>query len=121
METILLYAVLTTALYYLFARATITKPLWSRYPSWLDYYTMCAACSGFLYGAVVALAIGLPQDLRFLGVDGRTWYTPIVVGLGSMIWTPILADLHVNALLRLGIVDPKTSAPDEGTPYAETP
>jgi hypothetical protein len=121
METILLYGLITTALYYLFARAMITKPLWSRYPSWLDYYTMCAACSGFLYGLVVALAIGVPFDLQFLGVVGRTWYTPILVSLGSMIWTPILADLHVNALLRLGVADPKVVAPEEEDPYAEAP
>jgi Na+(H+)/acetate symporter ActP len=113
--TIVLYVLLTTALYYLFARATITKPLWSRYPQWLDYYTMCAACSGFLYGVAVALAIGWTQDLPFLGLSGRFWVTPIVVGLGSLVWTPILADLHVRALLQLGVPDPKVD------PVVDTP
>jgi hypothetical protein len=111
MSTLGLYILLTTALYYLFARAMITKPLWSRYPRWLDYYTMCAACSGFLYGVAVALAIGWTQDLPFLGLSGRFWVTPIVVGLGSLVWTPILGDFHVRALLQLGVPDPKIDAP----------
>ncbi len=109
--TLILYALLTTALYYLFARAMITKPLWSRYPRWLDYYTMCAACSGFLYGIAVAFAIGWTQDLPFLGLSGRFLGTPIVVGLGSLVWTPILGDFHVRALLQLGVPDPKVDAP----------
>jgi hypothetical protein len=118
MTTLLLYAITTTALYYLFARAMITKPLWSRYPRWLDYYTMCAACSGFLYGVVVALAIGWTQDLPFLGLDGRFWATPVLVGLGSLVWTPIMGDFHMRALLQLGVPDPKVdtvdSPPTEG-------
>lgn len=107
MTSLILYAFLTAALYYLFARAMITKSLWSRYPAWLDYYTSCAACSGFLYGGAVALAIGWTQDLPFLGLEARFWATPIVVGLGSMIWTPILAEIHVRALLQLGVADPR--------------
>jgi len=112
MEMILLYALLTAAMYYLLARAMITKPLWSRYPRWLDYYTMCAACSGLLYGVVVALAIGWTQDLPFVGMPGRYWLTPPLVGLCSMIWTPILASLHVGALVQLGVEDPKAEPLD---------
>lgn len=119
MMTIVLYALLTTALYYLFSRAMITKSLWSRYPAWLDYYTACAACSGFLYGGVVALAIGWTQDLSFLGLSGRFWATPIVVGLGSLVWTPILADFHIRALLQLGVADPRGESTVDTPP--ETP
>ena len=107
MTTLALYALLSTALYYLFSRAMITKSLWSRYPAWLDYYTSCAACSGFLYGGTVALAIGWTQDLPFLGLSGQFWATPIVVGFGSLVWTPILADFHIRALLQLGVADPR--------------
>lgn len=113
MLTLLLYALLTTALFYLFSRAMISKPLWSRYPSWLDYYTSCSACSGFLYGVVVASAIGWTQDLPFLGLPGRFWVTPIVVGLCAIVWTPILADLHVRALLQLGGVGPADPPPPD--------
>lgn len=116
MLTLLLYALLTTAMFYLFSRAMISKPLWSRYPSWLDYYTSCSACSGFLYGVVVASAIGWTQNLPFLGLDGRFWATPIVVGLCAIVWTPLLGDLHVRALLQLGApgpVDPTPPDPEE--------
>jgi hypothetical protein len=104
--TILLYPLLTVAVYYLLSRAVITRWLWSRYPGWLDRYTLCAACSGFAYGVAVALAIGWTQDLPFLGLSGRFWVTPVVVGLGSIVWTPILGDFHVRALQNLGISDP---------------
>lgn len=111
--TLILYALLTTALYYLAARAVITKFLWSRYPGWLDHYTMCAACSGFLYGIIVAFAIGWTQDLAFLGLQGRLWVTPICVGLGSMVWTPLLAHFHIQALVQLGIVGPGPASSTE--------
>lgn len=118
MTTIALYPLLTTALYYLFARATITRFLWSRYPSWLDYYTSCSACSGFLYGVVVAVAIGWSQDLPFLGLPGRFWMTPIAIGLCSIVWTPLLADLHVRALYQLGTPTSDTT-PTETDPDAQ--
>lgn len=113
MQTLVLYCLLTTAFYYLFARAMITKFLWSRYPAWLDYYTTCAACSGLLYGVVVALVIGLPFDLPFLGLSGRSWLTIPVVGLGSMVWTPMIANVHVRALLELGVADPRSATDPE--------
>lgn len=117
--TLVIYMLMTTAVYYLLSRAMITRPLWSRYPAWLDYYTSCAACSGFLYGGLVAFAIGWTQDMPLLGLPGRFWMTPIVAGLGSLVWTPILADLHIRALLQLGVADPRGEAPsDPETPDA---
>ena len=114
MMSLTLYALLCTATYYLLARAMITHWLWSRYPAWLDYYFTCAACSGFLYG-LIAGAIGGQLGLSFLGLPGPAWYTPIVTALCSMIWTPVLADLHINALLRLGVPDARLSE-DEKPP-----
>jgi len=113
MTILILYCLLTTAMYYLAYRAMITKFLWSKYPPWLDYYLGCSACSGFLYGVTVAVAIGLPYDLPFLGLAGRSWLTPVLVGLGSMVWTPILAYVHVYALLNLGVADPRAEQPTE--------
>lgn len=110
--TPLLYCLLTTAAYYLMSRALITRWLWSRYPTWLDHYTWCAACSGFLYGLAAAFAIGWWRDLPFLGLPGRLWLTPIVAGLCSIVWTPLLAKKHVEALLYLG-------ESGDGTPEAE--
>jgi hypothetical protein len=111
MAILALYALLTTAAAYLGYRAMITKFLWSRYPPWLNYYMGCTACSGLLYGIAVAVAIGLPYDLPFLGLPGRSWVTIPVVGLGSMVWTPILAYVHVYALLGLGVGDPRAEEP----------
>lgn len=117
MQALLLYPLLTTAMYYLLSQATITQFLWSRYPQWLDSYTSCAACSGTLYGAVVALAIGWTQELPFLGLSGRFWMTPFVVAGASMVWTPLLADLHIAALLRLGsrayALPPTSTSPED--------
>lgn len=44
MNGLILYPMLTTALYYLGARAMITKFIWSRYPKWLDKFMLCSAC-----------------------------------------------------------------------------
>lgn len=107
MSTLILYMFLTSAAYYLGARAMITRWLWSKYPSWLDYYMTCAACSGFLYGVLCALAVGWTQDLALLGLSGRSVLTLAVSGVGSMVWTPIIANLQINALYQLGVADPR--------------
>lgn len=117
MTTFLLYSLLTGAFYYLLSRAMITRFLWSRYPAWLDYYTLCAACSGFLYGVVVALAIGWYRDMPFLDLPGRWWGTPIVVGLCSIVWTPVVAKCQIQALLEVSGADAR-SDPVEGEPSA---
>ncbi len=96
MSAVLLYALLSTAAFYLGSRATITSWLWTRYPRWLVKLADCAACSGFHYGAIVAAVF------RFdvFGLSG--WATIPVVALSSMIWTPLLAALHQMAMDRLG-------------------
>lgn len=99
-DGIFIYPLLTTALFYLFARAVITEWLWSRFPAWLQYVTQCPACSGFWYGIACA-AIGIYVfDKPFLG---RTnWYVIIDVGLMSIVWTPILGALHEFSMRALG-------------------
>lgn len=119
MATLILYALLTTAAYYLAFRAMITRFLWERYPPWLSYYLGCPSCSGFLYGGLVALAIGWTQELPFLGLEGRFWATPVVVGMGSMVWTPILAEIHIRALLQLGVADPRGDIAVDQPPEGE--
>jgi hypothetical protein len=96
--SLLLYPLLTAAAFYLGSRAVITTWLWSRYPARLAAFMDCAACSGFWYGAGAALVFQQP----FLGLDGHAWTTPIVVGLCSIIWTPVVAAMQQRALDELG-------------------
>jgi len=98
-EILLVYALLTSAAFYLGSRATITQVLWSRYPPKLARYFDCAACSGTAYGLAVgvgALAVGAaPPELS-------AWWSPIVVALCSMVWTPIVAGFMQAGFERLG-------------------
>lgn len=109
----ILYALLTTCLYYLGVRAKITHWLWSRYPKWLDNFMMCSACSGFWYGLVVAFGIGWWRELPFLGLPGRLWITPIVIAFCSIVWTPIIAAIHLQAFDYTGAVSDEDSAAPE--------
>lgn len=95
----LLYPLLTTALYYLFARAEVTRWLWSRYPAWLDGPVWCAACSGTWYG--VACYGLLRLHVPFFGLE-PSWWVAAIAGLCSLVWTPLLAALHDSAMGRLG-------------------
>lgn len=108
MSVLVLYPLLTAAIFYLGSRAVITSWIWSRYPRWLAMLADCAACSGFWAGLGVAWALRFP----FLGLDGHHWFTPVVVGLCSMIWTPLVAALHQHAMITLGsaIPDPEGGA-----------
>ena len=100
MSTILLFAFLTTALYYLGAWAKITTFLWSRYSPFFTEFTECAACSGTWYGFVVGLW-GWYLDLPFLGLSPARIQAPtyaLVVGMCAMVWTPILAWMQLRVL-----------------------
>ncbi len=103
----LIAPLLTTALYHLGARAMITQPLWSRYPAWLDKVAQCAACSGFWYGVLIAV-LGAVFNISFLGMTG--WGMIPIVGLCSLVWTPLLAAKQEQALDYL----------TGGAPYAGT-
>jgi hypothetical protein len=95
MRSLVLYPILTTVLYFLGARATITKFLWSRYSGRLDAFMTCAACSGFWYGLLVAAVFRWP----FLGLPGGSVLTVGLVAAASIFWTPILAHWHIRALV----------------------
>lgn len=59
------FSIVCTALYYLFARAEVTRPIWSRYRGRLDRLARCPACSGAWIGGLLALPVSL-----FLGHYG---------------------------------------------------
>lgn len=102
MDTILIYALITSAAFYLGSRATITTWLWSRYPPRLASFMDCAACSGFWYG----LLLGNVAHLLHFGAVGllrdSEWYSPFVVALCSMVWTPIIAGYMQLGFANLG-------------------
>lgn len=100
---IVFVALLTAGLYYLGSRALITSWLWSRYPKRFARFMDCAACTGFWYGLGVTLVLGASVPF-----DVPTWSAPIIVGLCSMVWTPLVAALMQIALERLG-----SAVPDE--------
>lgn len=100
MQILLLYVLLTTACYYLGAKAMITQWLWSRYSARFDAFMSCAACSGTWYGLVVGLAGQGGAGLDFLGLTG--WWSALAVGVGAMVWTPMVAAVHDRSLRYLG-------------------
>ena len=97
-----LYPLLTCAAYYLGARAEITRFVWSRYPRRVDAFMACAACSGLWYG-LAAGYLGVYLDVSFMGIPPDHWITPLLVGFCSLVWTPILAWLHLGAVDALGL------------------
>jgi hypothetical protein len=102
METLLIYALCTSAAFYLGSRAVITHWLWSRYPRRLAVFMDCAACTGFWYG------LGFAWLSTVCGYPVKTHYTPWVIGLCSMVWTPIVAGIMHKGFEWLG------SAVDDG-------
>jgi hypothetical protein len=114
MTGLVLYPLLCAALYYLFARATLTEPLSSRYPDWLASFLACSACSGFWYGLGCA-AVGAWQEWSFVGLAPRSPVTAIGCGLCAVVWTPLVSALHVKALYYLQN-DPDTGPDDDPAP-----
>ncbi|KKN61339.1 hypothetical protein LCGC14_0522710 [marine sediment metagenome] len=117
MNTVVLYITISTALYYLLARAKITQWLWSRFPAWLEYWTLCAACSGTFYCAGAAVVLGRHYDLPLLGFAGDHPLAIVVAGALGMVFTPIVAYLQVLGWSNLMETettqdDPDTTADD---------
>jgi hypothetical protein len=106
MGSLLIYALLTPALFYLGSRAVITSWLWSRYPPKLARFMDCSACTGFWYGALVAAVFDLPLPVYEAGsgqiYHGQFYLTVITVGLCSMVWTPIVGGIMQAGFERLG-------------------
>lgn len=102
MTAFVVYPLLTAALFYLGSRAVITQFIWSRYPSGLAALMDCAACSGTWYGLGVAVAVGNAAKLNFGQLAYDSWYTPPIVALCSMVWTPIVANVLQRSLFGLG-------------------
>jgi hypothetical protein len=95
---LVLYTLISAACFYLGSRARITHWLWSKYPPKLASFMDCSACTGFWYGALAALVF----RASYLGLDPTSYYTPIAVGLCSLVLTPIAAGIMQAGLDHLG-------------------
>lgn len=94
-----LVPVLATVTWYLVSMATITRPLWSRYPDWLLAWTECPACSSTWYGTAIAGAFELATPLSFFGLRGPvTW---ALAGLWCTFFCPLLARRLYGALIEM--------------------
>ena len=98
LTTLILYATIASAVYYLLARAEITRFFWSRYPAPVEKFITCAACSGaWLWLGCAAINDKL-LHLPFLGVlDPGLWHTYVITALFGIVWTPIAAAVHTYA------------------------
>lgn len=103
MQALILYPLLSTALYYLGSRALITEAIWRRYPPELARFADCAACTGFWWGLILALTLGQHEHMDFLSLSHDDLVTPIVVAFCSLVWTPIVAGLMQRGLDFLGV------------------
>lgn len=119
MTTLLLYPLVSVALYYLGARALITRPLWSRYPAWFDGLMTCASCSGFWYNLGLAALFGYWKRWSFMGLPGNDPLTIGLVGLCGIVWTPVVAAVQIRALEMTGLVPAPAAV--TGDPGQEKP
>jgi len=102
MEIMLVYALLTSAAFYLGSRAMITRWLWSRYPPRFARFMDCAACTGFWYGLIAGIVgtYAIPEDLT-ISIP-KILRLPLIVALCSIVWTPIVAGYMQLGFERLG-------------------
>ena len=106
METLLIYALLTSSAFYLGSRAVVTRAIWSHYPRWLATFMDCAACSGAWYGAGFAWLL---RDMLPLYPGIRGIFAILLTSLCSIVWTPIVSGYMQAGFERLG-----SAVPDEG-------
>jgi hypothetical protein len=85
-----LVPVLATVVWYLMAAATLTRPLWSRYPAWLESWATCPACAPTWYGAAIAAVFEHFRHWVFFGVAG--WASWVLAGLWCTFFCPLLAE-----------------------------
>jgi len=102
-----LLGLLSTSLHWLFARAEITRPLWSRATGWFAKLLACPACSGWWIG--LGLGIGGVQP-----VAGPWWpLAAIFSGLLAIVLTPVLEAVMLWGLERSAIGEEEPVDPND--------
>jgi hypothetical protein len=104
MVVLILFSLISTALFYLGSRALITRWLWSQYPQWLSHFMDCAACVGTWWGFVLAFVFGHYYNWAILGLHPHQWFTVALTGLALEVTTPIVAGLMQRGLDYTGTV-----------------
>jgi hypothetical protein len=113
MESILIYAMLTSAAFYLGSRAAITRWLWGSYPPWLARFMDCSACFGTWAGLGFGMLLSWGPGLSLPSIPAAEWYSPFLIGLCSMVWTPIVAGLMQRGFEQLGSALPEEEPPKQ--------
>lgn len=106
MSGLVLYALLSAAMFYLGSRALITKPIWSRYPASIASFMDCAACTGFWWGTAWALTIGRHFEIDVGPLPAMHQGTPLLVGLCTCALAPLAAAFMQWGLDYLGSATP---------------
>lgn len=104
------FGIVCTTLYYLLARAEITKPIWSRYRGWLDRLARCPACSGFWIGWLVGGCLPYIVGVPWQGGVLRAGCFTVGCGLAGLFTTAIGMAL-LKAALLYGAVPPDEAPP----------
>lgn len=118
-ETLVIFALLSSALWYLGSRALITRRLWSMYSPRFARFMDCSACSGFWYGYLMTLVASFQDALLNPLQPSRildsvpTWAAPIIVGLSMIVLVPIVAGFMQRGLDTLGTIEINTDESDE--------
>lgn len=102
--SILVYPLLSVALFYLGSRALITSFLWRHYPPKFAAFMDCSACTGFWYGLVLAFTLGPYAHIDAFGLPAHNPILPLIIGLCSIVWTPMVGGLMQAGFDRLGSI-----------------
>lgn len=94
--TLLLYAAIATALWYLGSRALITRGIWTRYPHGFATFMDCPACTGFWWGVMLAIAGRYTTFVPDAGLH------PILTGLASIFLVAVGAGIMQRSLAEAG-------------------
>lgn len=103
---ILLYALLSAAMFYLGSRAKITEAIWSLYPQSFARFMDCAACTGFWWGLIWHVVIGARFEIDLGPMPAGHVATPLIAGLCTLVLTPIVAAMMHYGLAVLGSAVP---------------
>jgi hypothetical protein len=117
-RSLILFPLVTVALWYLLSFATVTAWLHARLP-WQGFRE-CPACSGFWYGAV-ANALGHALGWSYLGLPCARGFVYPLVMVGSLFWTAMLARLLLSALTFARARAPRAAAPAPARRHADGP